>query len=76
MNKKQRAEIQKYIDAISDAQEHLEELASEEQEKYDNMPESLQSSERGEVYESAASTLTNSAETLSDVVEKLMELIE
>ncbi|MCL2798272.1 MAG: hypothetical protein FWD58_09520 [Firmicutes bacterium] len=49
MNNKRRAAIRKIIDEINRLSEELEELKNEEEEYYDNMPEPLQDSERGEL---------------------------
>lgn len=51
MNKQRRKEIAKAIALIEEAREILEATMDEEQEAFDNMPESLQYSERGETME-------------------------
>lgn len=48
MNKIRRKEIARAIELMEQAREILESVRDEEQEAYDNMPESLQCSERGE----------------------------
>lgn len=49
----------------------LEEMASEEEEKYDNMPESLQSGERGEALQEAQERLETAASELGDAVQSV-----
>ena len=48
MNNKRRAAIRKVIDKIGELINELEELKNEEEEYFDNMPEPLQDSERGD----------------------------
>ena len=51
MNKARRKEIARAIELIEQACEILEAVRDEEQEAFDNMPENLQGSERGEAME-------------------------
>lgn len=48
MNKIRRAAISAQLQIISGACEKLEDIKEEEQDYYDNMPESLQQSEKGD----------------------------
>lgn len=48
MNKARRKELEKALDLIERGKDMLEDIEAEEQEAFDNMPESLQESERGE----------------------------
>lgn len=51
MNKQRRKELEKVQGAISDIISDLECIRDEEQEAFDNLPESLQYSEKGEYME-------------------------
>ena len=51
MNKSRRATLQEALNKISEARALIEEMRDEEQEAFDNMPEGLQCSERGEQME-------------------------
>lgn len=53
MNKQRRKAIGELHEQISAIMEQLDELKDEEQEAYDNTPESLQESERGQAMEEA-----------------------
>lgn len=53
MNKNRRDRLAKLSDQISDIMEKLEELRDEELEAFENLPESLNSSERGETMQTA-----------------------
>jgi inorganic pyrophosphatase len=76
MNKTQRSQIEKWIDSLTEIKEGVEYMIEEENEKYKNMPENLQDSERGEeMYEgienleSAASSLEEAIDSLNDATE-------
>lgn len=74
MNKQRRKEIEgvrDQLDAIFGMLESVrgtvEDLQAEEQEYFDNMPESLQGGERGEAAEAAASYLQDAASAVDDL---------
>ena len=76
MNKTQRNQIEKWIDSLTEIKEGVESMIEEENEKYENMPENLQDSERGEkMYEgienleSASSSLEEAIDSLNDATE-------
>lgn len=48
MNAKGRKEIAKHIASLEEIKSELESMKNDEEEKFDNMPEGLQESERGE----------------------------
>jgi hypothetical protein len=52
----------------------LENLAGEEQEKFDNMPENLQQGDRGQAIEAAAQALEEAYEVTDGVVQELEDL--
>lgn len=57
MNKQRRKQIAVAIELIEQAQAILEEVKEDEQEAFDNLPESIQLSERGELMEEYIYTL-------------------
>ena len=57
MNKARRTELSKLLSTLEGVQNELETLRDEEQEYYDNMPESLQSGDKGNAAETAISEL-------------------
>lgn len=75
MNKKRRSGISDAINLINRAISHLEDISSEESDALYNLPESLQSSERGEAMENAISVLDESTEQLYEAVSALEELV-
>lgn len=75
MNKDRRAEIAKVQDDIQQAlgvfeaaKETIEALRDEEQEYFDNMPESFQDSEKGEAAQAAIDALEAAAESLDEII--------
>ena len=74
MNKARRKEIARAIELIEQAREILETLMDEEQEAFDNMPESLQSTERGETMEEYISILEERIDALD--TDELQEIVD
>lgn len=76
MNAKRRKELEKISALIEDAKSQLEALKDEEQEAFDNMPESLQYSEKGERMEEIISYLDDSFSELESAIENITSAIE
>lgn len=57
MNKERRNRLHDVISLLDEAYNLLCEIQEEEQESYDNLPESLQLTERGEEMEKAVETM-------------------
>lgn len=70
MNKQQRKKLSDMLDEIAGYVSTLEEMAEEEQEKYDNMPEGLQDSERGQAIQEAADNLQQAADDLQNWIDE------
>lgn len=75
MNKARRAMLQKAIEAIDEARALIEECRELEQEAFDNMPESIQCSERGEQMENYIYSMDEMIDTTCDMQESLEEII-
>ena len=78
MNKANRKELADALAKLSDvkaaleaAHEVAERLAEDEQEKFDNLSEGLQASEKGQAYEEAANTLNDIASDLQAALDGL-----
>lgn len=67
MNAQRRKMIQKALGLVSEARSILEEALEEEQEAFDNMPESLQYSDRGATMEENIDNLETAVSTLEEV---------
>lgn len=76
MNAQRRKEIAKAIALIEDAIAILDSVAEEEREAYDNLPENLQYSERGERMEECAEAIESVSCELSEQIDNLNDAIE
>lgn len=74
MNKKSRALVAEIIERLRRCHEDLEGVKDDEQEKFDNMPEGLQESERGQAIQNVADSLEEICEDLGGVISDLEEL--
>lgn len=74
MNKVRRKEIARAIELMDQAREILESVRDEEQEAFDNMPESIQTSERGEIMEDYIYTLEDALSNLE--TDALQEIVD
>ena len=76
MNANRRKQLQNIIDAIEEAKLQLETLKDEEQECFDNLPESFQYSERGERMEEIIGYLEDAFCELESAIENITESIQ
>ena len=75
MNAERRKRIEKAVGMIADARSILEDVTSDEQEAFDNMPESIQASERGEKMEEFIEILEEAVSALEEVEGNLEEIV-
>lgn len=75
MNKERRKQLQEVINKISEAHDLLDEILSDEQDAFDNMPEGLQSSERGETMEEGIYNMEEARDNLEDITNTLEEVM-
>lgn len=71
MNNTRRKAIQSIMNKLEELMEEIEAIKDEEQEAYDNLPESIQNSERGEAMDSAVYNLEDAAENVQLVIDAL-----
>ena len=76
MNKIRREALQEISVKLEDIKSDIETLRDEEQEYVDNMPESLQSSEKHDTAENAVSSMDSAIDGLDDVCSSLGEAID
>lgn len=74
MNKQRRKEIGNQIKLLEAVKSNLEIILSDEEYYFDNMPENLQGSMRGEDAENAIDLLTESIELLQNACDNLEEI--
>ena len=72
-NKNRRDRLAKLSDQISDIMEKLEELRDEELEAFENLPESLNSSERGEVMQTAIGAMDDALSSLENADSRILD---
>ena len=75
MNKERRNRIAEIMDKLNEIADEICEVAQEERDAFDNLPESLQYGERGEAMEAAADELEDVSSEVSDLATRLEELI-
>ena len=76
MNKQRRKAIEEIIEQLGILKDELDTIAEEEQEAYDNLPEGIQDSERGEAMNEAADDLYQAQSDLDDIISTLQDIIE
>lgn len=76
MNDDRRKRIDEAMEHISAARELLDTVIAEEQEAFDNLPEGLQNSERGQKMEETAGSLYSVHSDLEDMESLLGECKE
>lgn len=74
MNKARRKEISRAIELMEQAREILEAAMEEEQEAFDNLPESAKSSDRGEAMEEYINTIEDAIDALD--TDELQEIVD
>ena len=72
MNRTRRGAIDDLIGQLEDIQQQIEALADEEQTAYDNMPEGIQCSERGEAITEAVDNLENAESSVEETINYLI----
>lgn len=75
MNATRRKQLEKIADKIDELNAELESLRDDEQNAYDNMPESLQDSERGERMTTIIDYLDDATSSLSDTIDYIESAI-
>lgn len=76
MNNTRRAQLRKAIELMNEAQGIIEEMLQEEQEAYDNMPEGLQESERGEAMSDNIYEMEETYDSLGDLVNTIEDIVD
>ena len=76
MNKMNRKQLSDLISRIETIHEALAEIKDGEEEKFDNMPENLQDSEKGETLSEIIDFLDSASESLNESVESIQNAID
>ena len=75
MNKNRRDRLAKLSAQISDIMEKLEELRDEEQEAFENLPESLNSSKLGETMQTTISAIDDALSSLENTDSQILHAV-
>lgn len=73
MNRSRRKELKKAVDLINQAKEIIEMCRDEEQEAFDNLPESIRFSDRGEMMEDYVSKIEYALDSIESAVDSLTD---
>ncbi|HRG20499.1 MAG TPA: hypothetical protein PLQ57_05690 [Saprospiraceae bacterium] len=76
MNKQDRKELEKAINDIENAKSLVEEILDNEQSKFDNLPEGLQISEKGQKMEENISALDDARNLLEEAIQQIQTAAE
>ena len=76
MNNARRKEIEKITADLEAIKERIEALQEEEQDAFDNLPESIQYGECGDKMQSAIDNLEYAADNIQDCLDNLCEASE
>lgn len=76
MNKMNRKQLSDLISRIETIHEELDEIKDSEEEKFDNLPENLQDSEKGEAFSEIIDFLDTASESLKESVESIQNAID
>lgn len=75
MNKEQRKRLAELYDELSSVLDEIEQIKEDEECKYDNLPESLQDSEKGEQLQEGIDALDDVYSYLSDSISSLESVL-
>lgn len=76
MNKDRRERLAEIHTLLEEARHALEEVQEEEGRAFDNMPEGLQTSERGQKLQENHDTMEEAVSTLDDLLSTILELTQ
>jgi N6-adenosine-specific RNA methylase IME4 len=74
MNKDRRKRLSDIVERLSGIHTDLEELATDERDAFESMPEGLQQSTKGEQIDANADALENASCTVDDLNTELQEI--
>lgn len=75
MNAEGRKKLEQIKSELEGLKDRLNDMAEDEQSKFDNMSEGLQGSEKGQAIEQAASDLSEAHDSVESAIEKIEEVL-
>ena len=76
MNAERRKELARIIERLAKQMDCIESVRDEEEEAFDNLPEQLQYSERGEAMQENYEELDSIHSDLEDIIDRIQEIID
>lgn len=76
MNAERRKELASIIERLGNLKDDLESVRDQEEECFDNLPEQLQVSERGEAMQENYEEMDGILGDLEDIVNRIQEIID
>lgn len=76
MNRIRRKELQDIMDLMAQLRDRLESVMDEEQEAFDNLPESIQYGEQGEKMENAIDCMQTALDSMDEIEDYLSDAQE
>ena len=76
MNAKRRKQLANAVEVLNNVLELLEEVTADEQDAYDNLPESIQDSERGDAMQENVDEMEDASSSLQDIIDQLQDIID
>lgn len=76
MNKQRRQSLYDVVSSLSEAMDRLSEIRDEEQEAFDNMPEGLQCSSRGEAMQEAIDIMDEWSFDIEEIKDRIEEFAQ
>jgi NifU-like protein involved in Fe-S cluster formation len=71
MNEERRKSLTRALDLIEDARNIVDEIKGEEEEAFENLPESMQSGDKGEKAQAAIEALSEAYDALDNAIEHI-----
>lgn len=75
MNNKRRDRIREVIKKLESCKSELIDIKDEEQQSFDNLPESLQDSDKGETMQDVVDAIDSIDNDMSDIIDSVKELL-
>ncbi|SBV91243.1 conserved hypothetical protein [uncultured Alphaproteobacteria bacterium] len=74
MNKDRRSRLSEIREQLSTLAEAIQDICAEEQEAFDNLPDSFQGRERGDAMQTAIDSMENAASGVEDAIGELQNV--
>ena len=76
MNKERRKRLSNVIEQLEILRDEVNDVCSEEDDAFENLPEGIQDSERGETMQTAIEALESAADWFEEVIHSVQEAID